>query len=503
MADDALAALGLELRAEAAAWLAELTPGALPDGTQAARELFQALAQLESEVADAAADEVELTRLQAWLTAGFFAALEPFAPADVVVAEVMDEARRREGEPSGATAARPGAGASSASTEVRGASATGANEFAAGKAQSPPARTAADGPLPRTGAVADPPAPADARRVDDGRDGWPGASADPRQAPTADRRSVDGSSAPPPAGGIQGLAALAALAGSGGVQIPADADHPPHIADQPRGGSDRGAVEPAIGAYPRRAHPVDADRAEPAPVRRTADDTRPSSSADQSLDASRAREVDGDDTVHLPPRIIRIPFTPQAVERAEDADERWSASAPLPIPFVTRPGEVEQDAAPGGSAAGPTPDARQPIAIPTMRVFDGGAGVDAMPAPDARRAAEAEWAGFEAPAESTESFLARAARVAGQRLRPAAEIVSGDGAPAARTALPAPTDSAARAIIPAPPAEPDAYPTVLAREVVPAPRPVESVEWPAPDVTDLLDALASEIAHEYRRYYGE
>jgi hypothetical protein len=501
MADDALAALGLELRAEAAAWLAELTPGALPDGTQAARELFQALAQLESEVADAAADEVELTRLQAWLTAGFFAAPEPFAPADVVVAEVMDEARRRESESSDA---RPvsSTGATSASSEVRGASATGANEFAAGRSQSPPARTAAAGPLPRTGGVADPPAPADARRVDDGRDGWPGASIDPRQA-TADRRSVDGSSAAPPAGGIQGLAALAALAASGGVEIPADAEHPPRIAEQPRGGSARGAVEPEIGAYPRRAYPVDADRAEPSPVRRTADDARPSTSADRSVEASRAREVDRDETVHLPPRIIRIPFTPQAVERAEDADERWSASAPLPIPFVTRPGEVEQDAAPGGSAAGPTPDARQPIAIPTMRVFDGGAGVDAMPAPDARRAAEAEWAGFEAPAESTESFLARAARVAGQRLRPAAEIVSGDGAPAARTALPAPTDSAARAIIPAPPAEPDAYPTVLAREVVPAPRPVELVEWPAPDVTDLLDALASEIAHEYRRYYGE
>ena len=51
--------------------------------------------------------------------------------------------------------------------------------------------------------------------------------------------------------------------------------------------------------------------------------------------------------------------------------------------------------------------------------------------------------------------------------------------------------------------EPDVYPTVLAREVVPAPRPVEAVEGPAPDVTELLDALASEIAHEYRRYYGE
>ena len=82
MADDALTALGLELRAEAAAWLAELTRVDFPDGTHAARELFHALAQLEAEVADAAADEVELTQLQAWLTAGFFAAPDPYAPAE-------------------------------------------------------------------------------------------------------------------------------------------------------------------------------------------------------------------------------------------------------------------------------------------------------------------------------------------------------------------------------------------------------------------------------------
>lgn len=480
MADDALAALGLELRAEAAAWLAELTPGALPDGTHAARELFQALGQLEAEVADAAANEVELTRLQAWLTAGFFAAPEPFALADVVVAEVMEEARRREPESGAGTAGSVAASA-------------GADEFAAGGAQSPPARPAADGPLPRTGGIADPPAPADARRVDDGRGGWPGASAEPREATAADRRSLDGS----PAGGIQGLAALAALAGSGGVEIPVDADHPPHAVEQPRGGADRGAVEPEIGAYPRPAHPVDVDRDEPSPLRRLVADARSSTSADPSPDTRRAREVDRDD-VHLPPRIVRIPFTPQAVERVDDADEGWTAGAPLPIPFVTQPG----DDAPSGSAAGPTPDTRQPIAIPSMRVFDGGAAVDPTPAPDARRPAEVEWAAFAEPAESTESFLARAARAAGQRLRPAAEIVAGE-ASAARTALPAPADPAARQIIPAPPAEPDVYPTVLAREVVPAPRAVEAVEWPAPDVTDLLDALASEIAHEYRRYYGE
>jgi hypothetical protein len=52
------------------------------------------------------------------------------------------------------------------------------------------------------------------------------------------------------------------------------------------------------------------------------------------------------------------------------------------------------------------------------------------------------------------------------------------------------------------PAEPAVTPTVLAREQA-APRPAEGIDWPAADVTELLDALASEIAHEYRRYYGE
>lgn len=306
----------------------------------------------------------------------------------------------------------------------------------------------------------------------------------------ADRPSADGSP-----GGIQGLAALAALAGSGGVEIPVDADHPPHTVDQPRGGWDRAAREPEIGASPTPAYPGDADRAEPSLVRRPAADARPSTSADPSVEAGRAREADRE-ARHLPPHIIRIPFTPQTVERAEDTDDGWTGSAPLPIPFLT-PEEDEQDAAPGGSAAGPTPDARPPIAIPTMRVFDGRAP-DPVPTPDARRPAEAEWAGFAAPAESTESFLARAARAAGQRLRPAGEIVGGAEVSAAMT--PAPAEPAARQIIP-PPAEPELYPTVLAREV--APPPVEAVEGPAPDVTDLLDALASEIAHEYRRYYGE
>lgn len=310
--------------------------------------------------------------------------------------------------------------------------------------------------------------------------------------------------------GIQGLAALAALAGSGGVEIPVDEDRPPHTVEQPRGGSDRVAMQPEIGAYPRPAYPMDADRADvpPPPVRRDTPEVRPPASADrsaaQSVEAGGEREVDRRevDAVQLPPRIIRIPYTPQVAEGVDDADDGRVAGAPLPIPFLTQPREVEPDAAPGGSAArAPAPDARQPIAIPTMRVFDGGALPDPLPAPDARRPAEAGWAGFAAPAESTESFLARAARVAGQRLRPAAEVVGGAEVAAARA--PVSAEPVARQIIPTPRAEPEPYPTVLAREVVPAPRPAEAVEWPAADVTDLLDALASEIAHEYRRYYGE
>lgn len=488
---DSLAALGLQLQAEAAAWLAGLTPDALPDGTLAARELFQAFGELEAEVAGAAANEVELTRLQAWLTTGFFAPAEPFAPADAVVAEVMEEAGRVEdrGDWNGSASRR--GGDSVAPLDVRTVDTD-----------------------PRF------PAPAQRGPVDDGRDGGPGARPSP--------------------GAIEGLAALAAFAGSGGIEIEEpreDADHPPHAADPPRASEARTALEPDLGPYVRPAHSVDAERADAAPVvRRSAEAVRRSAPADRSTDAAQAsqareaeagavREVDRRevDAVRLPPRIVRIPFQPRVVERMEDADGGWTAGAPLPIPFLTQPGEVQEDAWPGGSGAAPPtrdarqggsaarqpkPGARQPLAIPSMRVFDGAAADElpaAYPTADAR-SMEAEWAGFGEQRESSAAFLARAARVAGQRLRPAAEIVDTAAAsappmPPARTS-PAPAPESIPGAYPISPAgaPDDEVPTVLVREVG---EPVRGVEWSAPDVTDLLDALASEIAHEYRRYYGE
>ncbi len=204
--------------------------------------------------------------------------------------------------------------------------------------------------------------------------------------------------------------------------------------------------------------------------------------------------MDPVDAGRLPPRIVRIPFTPRTAEPGEDADAGWAPGPPLPIPFLTMPGETET------AARDETPaDTRQPIALPTMRVFDG-ARQEPAGARDESSTAQAEWAGFAEPRESPEAFLARAARVAGQRLRPAAEIVG--AAPAAVEPVAVREAIALPSVTPG--AERDAYPTVLAREVVAAPvRPAEGAEWPAPDVTDLLDALASEIAREYRRYYGE
>jgi ribonuclease E len=550
MAADSLAALGLELRAEAVAWLAELTPAALPDGSLAARELFTALGALEAEVADAAADEVELTRLQAWLTAGFSAPPEPFAPADAVVAEVMDAARRAgadggsagsadadaagsfagsaaAGSFAGSAAAGSFAGSAAAGSATAGSATAGsfagsagggaeidagrggggdrevgpmtthvanhvANEFAAGTTQRPPARTA-------SGEIR---APGQPRRGLFGGDAFeaenekqqeppPTVPNRPKQPPPsslfgndaveADRRRTaadPGDALPRPAGGIQGLAALASLAGRG-IEIPAQDPDPP--IDPPRGAPDRTAWEPDAAARSRPERSVDADRAgsiDPPPRR--------AASAEHGVEPGIAREVDGDAV--RPPRVIRIPFTAPV---AEDADEAW---APLPIPFLTSPGTEAAPAVPT-----PASEPRPPIALPTMRVFDGVAAEPA-PAADARRRDAAEWAGLAEPAESTESFLARAASLAGARIRPAAEAVAVP-APAA----PVPREDFAPAAQPLArlaPAEPAVTPTVLAREEAP-PRPAEGIDWPAADVTDLLDALASEIAHEYRRYYGE
>ena len=83
--------------------------------------------------------------------------------------------------------------------------------------------------------------------------------------------------------------------------------------EQPRGGSDRAAVEPEIGAYrdglrirlmPRRAAAFTASR-------RPAADMQQSTSADPSAEAGRVGEVERRDAVRLPPRIIRIPYAPQ------------------------------------------------------------------------------------------------------------------------------------------------------------------------------------------------
>ncbi|HEX5871869.1 MAG TPA: hypothetical protein VFY65_15680 [Longimicrobium sp.] len=551
---DSLAALGLELQAEAAAWLAALTPGALPDGTLAARELFQAFGELEAEVAGAAANEVELTRLRAWLTTGFFAPEGPYAPADTVVAEAMDEARH----------AAPAA-------EVRS------------DPHGPASRRGSDsvGPLDVRTVDTPPrfPAPSWRDPVDDGRGGGPAAAPDrglarrdhPAPRTRADRSADAGPGARPSPGAIEGLGALAAFAGSGGIDLHEpreDADHPSHAADPSRGAEARTTREPELGPYVRPAQPVDADRADAAPaVRGSAEEVRRSAAADPSADApaqaGRAREAEAAavrevdrrevDAVRLPPRIVRIPFQPQAVDRMEDADGGWTSGAPLPIPFLTPPGEDQEDAGHAGSASAPptpdarqggsaapaptpdarqggsastpptpdarrggsaapapAPDGRQPLAIPSMRVF-GGAAADEMPAahptPDARPM-EAEWAGFGEPGESSRAFLAHAARVAGRRPRRAAETERAAAAasrmPPAGRASPAPApDSIPSAYASGPPAAAeDPVPTVLVREVAPQ-RPVQGVDWPMTDVTDLLDALASEIAHEYRRYYGE
>jgi len=198
----------------------------------------------------------------------------------------------------------------------------------------------------------------------------------------------------------------------------------------------------------------------------------------------------------------------RAGEDAERAARSWEAlaamagGAEIAFPFERMPGEVE-----GGQAADHAP---APLPRP------------ASPSPAASwRDADAMAGPFMTDAD--ERTVAAVSAMPGPRLRPAAEILGALGSPAAQR----PSDpiapvapGAPRTIIDPPqPATADAaermqasgatlpaeVPTVLARSTVDpaADEPTEPPSWPEADVTDVMDALAREIMHEYRRYYGE
>ncbi|HET7228993.1 MAG TPA: hypothetical protein VFJ16_03290 [Longimicrobium sp.] len=606
MEADSLATLGLQLRAEADEWLGELLgPWHLP-GAEAAAEPLAELALLESAVARLAGQVAELERLESSLTAGF-----PGAPVPAVLADdaaALDEPGAdprpvRRGRDGGAPPMSPAPSSASQDRQP-------VQDAAGARADRPRIASVSSGsgdgvrrddvgslaPEPMTRRRLDVPfsAPADDRGAADRRSGAPD-TASPRAA-----REWD---APPSSGGgIGGLGDLAMLAGSGGLDVPPDAEQPNDGAswDQPRFAGD---VERAGGASawddpasPRRETAWgDAPRPSPSapsdavtregptsgridspsmdaaarPIRLRAWDGR---ATDESWSGGSAAEPDrssspegasGDQErdggaaraerrwTDLPASIARL---------AADAGLAFGVPESVALPFLSMPGEPEAGAIgeglaernEAGRSGGSVAIDRRPRGFPAPRSgsaatsaawpgttdaadrgraeFDGAVantgGMASLAAlgelaEEIGRAASV--AGFDGLAADAEGVAAReVARAVGRRVRTAAEILGAlgetaltvDSAPRLQgstewpTLAPEPVERPAAepgaAPDPQPRAVADEPPVAIVRSVEAAPRDAfpEPLSLADVDVQDLMDALAREIMHEYRRHYG-
>jgi hypothetical protein len=542
MAGEELAALGLELRGRADAWLAGLLDGWTLPGAEAAAEPLAELSLLERDVAALAGQVATLEALRSALTAGF-----PGAPAPVLADAPADE----DIDPD---AVRDARARPPAPQEVR----SGADDRAE--------RRGGEG-------GSEPPPP-------HGTSGTERRSAD---------REVDVASPPPSsARGIRGLGDLAALAGSDGLDLDAGRAESAPPAD--RGGQDGGWDD---------ASPSDA---RPDPTRggdRWAEVDPPPMRIDRAREDSRPdRPASGAEPTSLAPQPIRLP-TWDLADRTMAADQdRQQDTAPPPADAGTESGGRARGdlARPDASVSrGDAPSAAPPpIRLPTRARRNAEAAADADRARDIDPAFDPRGeSGNSATAQGRWSDLppsmANPARGGGLTLalleprrialpfldppvQPAEDAVvednrsvdrgfagrpiasresapgrAGDAQPHARGDARSPLPSIGRRIVPAaeilgalgetarsvdvarlaegveepaqesagrlarepggidPPARVAGEETVaIVREVDAGGRGLlaEPPGWPDLDVQDLMDALAREIAHEYRRHYG-
>ncbi|HET7461182.1 MAG TPA: hypothetical protein VFJ82_08030 [Longimicrobium sp.] len=202
------------------------------------------------------------------------------------------------------------------------------------------------------------------------------------------------------------------------------------------------------------------------------------------------------------------------------------------LPFLAMPGEADPEAegagstsgerggAPRGSGDGGTAD-RRGAGFPAPRQRDAAAPAGWPAAGEEQDPAAQPWID-EFGADPNPLQAPGLARALGRRVRPAAEILAalGEGARTVESAprlegsaewptlapepaeRPAPEPGAAPD--PRPRAPDDEPPVAIVRSVEAAPPEAftEAPGWPDLDVQDLMDALAREIMHEYRRYYG-
>lgn len=542
MAGDDLAALGLEIRGEAAEWLDGLLDGWSIPGAWAAAEPIAELVMLERALASLAGQVAELEELEAALTAGFPGTPSPAPPVDGPAGETEDA------EPRAGRRSRGPGDAHGSPAHVS----PGSGEAGRGDANPSLARPIA---LPLSAPLERDPAGTGSPRADRGT-------------------SVDPSSR----GGIRGIGDLASLAGSAGLDLPEPNEGTDH--DLSRSGDDRaasgrrgwddaaptrGTSAPDSDAGRRRqaawddadrstadagstrtwddpSHPVARDRGSatasaPAPIRLPrrdlagSSDPATSSARDTSIGAAGESRGDIDDPeARNERRWNDLPRSLAGLARGDALTLGLLEPGAIALPFLSMPGQSEE-----GDSAENTPADR----AGDQRASREGEAIDrratTSPAPRPRGAATgqawtADASGGADPTAWLDELGADAdamaspglARFAARRVRTAAEILSAlgpgaltvDAAPRLEgsaewpTVAPEPaerpTPEPSAASDPRPRAADDEAPVAIVRSVEPAPRDAfpEPPGWPDLDVQDLMDALAREIMHEYRRYYG-
>ncbi|HEX9939990.1 MAG TPA: hypothetical protein VGB15_22840, partial [Longimicrobium sp.] len=466
MAADDLTALGLELRAQAAAWMDGLLgEWTLPGAEAAAEPLFE-LGLLETAVRSLADEIAALTRVQAALTSGFPGSPAATLPVDGSAAEAEEEdVRTVRGSSAGADGPAPHSPSGPPSGGV-GASphlAPAADRAIAGRAWSRDAGASASSearswdapPAPASRSALTPPAAGgQARRLDlpfsadsAHRDAFEaGESAAERTSP----RTTATLDVPPSASvGIRGLGDLAMLAGAHGLDLPPEAEPTSaeptspeptsayetgidrDAAARPRRGDGAPVPNPASLRETPRPVPASSSDAVPfapsasPPIRLRAWDRPP---AGDQPEASGA-EVDGgtaeDD--RKPRRWPGLPMSDASVVRDGGIAPGGTTPGPIALPFLHMPGEPvnEGSASESGAAPFPAPAGR---AVPPWPATPGGAR-DSGPASPGLFGGAANEAGDARDA-------AALPRTPG-RLRPAAEILAG-------LRVAAPTAAAAR-----------------------------------------------------------
>lgn len=518
---DDLRALGVAVREEAGAWLDGLAPD-LP-----AEPWFEGL---EEEIRRMLAGELETLRLVALLTAGFEfeAGFErgdgaPPPPAD----DGQGTERTRRGVVAGAdTVPRVGvrrAGAvrpesvgrdrpSAAAGGIDGSSPAGGGPERGGRhdvdrgreGRLRPADRSVDEPRGDVGGGA-----AAGGGVDGDGDsaGFDRADLDhdgPGRAPLDPLRFSAAVRLPPPVERVRSLGQLAALAGTGGIDVSAPAG----------GGAEPGGrhdVDRGREGRPPRARPSVDERREGrgrvvgGPAAGGGVDGEDDAGAFDRADSPRDDSL-GPAPADLPRRSTTEVRLPPSVERVRSLGQLAALAGTDGIDVSAPAGggaerggrhDVEQGRADRPSPADPSVDERREARHRRTASAETHPAVRTPPTPPAgaEHPADEKWPDVHFPAstEGSDAFLRRAARIARPRLA-AADTAAGAAGDAG-------SPERARSAAAAP--ESPWTPRLATHLTVPTPTPAAPPTLADVDLADLMDAVASEIAREYRRHYGE